>query len=359
MSHSVEPEAVALSILIVTTTLSGLMVLEYAWNIRFEVQVIWRRFWKSAEVKVFVVARYVGLAGQIFNVWFASRMASGIPSSPAACRVWFMYQTIAIQSLTMSVEALLILRVCKMYNNDKYILGILSVFGGAQCAGMGISALMVVPSLGSSPTCTVIGTHPGQIYVGVSTVAMHLCILAMILWRYFRGNWQEPLRSYFKIMVRDSICAAIAVTGCFLFLTLVPIGLSQSAAQTSENILFHVMVCSFWFAAGRLVLDKERFRQQSRNNREFTEVDLEDLGSDSDVSPARLSNSKAVPIEVSIAADFEPGVGKEKDIADERLYDWADTSLSRCVSSIMHMDIGSRVEGSGSTSNLARFTTQT
>ncbi|OJA13267.1 hypothetical protein AZE42_10359 [Rhizopogon vesiculosus] len=65
----------------------------------------------------------------------------------------------------MSIEALLIPRVHTIYN-DK-CLGIVSVFGSAQCAAMGISARMVVPSLGSSPTCIVIGTHPGQIYVGV------------------------------------------------------------------------------------------------------------------------------------------------------------------------------------------------
>jgi len=35
----------------------------------------------------------------------------------------------------------------------------------------------------------------------------------MILWQYFRGSWREPLRSYLKILVRDSIGTVIAVTG--------------------------------------------------------------------------------------------------------------------------------------------------
>jgi hypothetical protein len=56
--------------------------------------------------------------------------------------------------------------VVRAIYNDKYVLGIISVFGSAQCAAIGISARMVVPSLGSSPTYIVIGTHPGQIYVG-------------------------------------------------------------------------------------------------------------------------------------------------------------------------------------------------
>ncbi|OJA20575.1 hypothetical protein AZE42_13949, partial [Rhizopogon vesiculosus] len=113
--------------------------------------------------------------------------------------------------------------------------------------------------------------------------------------------------------------------GCFLFGTLAPLGLSQSLTQTSGNILFHLLLL-----AGRLVLDEERFRQRSRNNREFTEVDLDDLGPDLDISPARLSNSKVLPTEVSITVDFELGVGKAEGIADERLYDWEDASLSSC-----------------------------
>ncbi|OJA17854.1 hypothetical protein AZE42_09843 [Rhizopogon vesiculosus] len=66
----------------------------------------------------------------------------------------------------MSVELLLMRRVCKMYNNDRYILGILHLFAVAQCAGMAISAWMVVPGLSPSPTCVMIESHPGQIYLG-------------------------------------------------------------------------------------------------------------------------------------------------------------------------------------------------
>ncbi|OJA14612.1 hypothetical protein AZE42_07959 [Rhizopogon vesiculosus] len=69
MSASTELEAVGLNMLIVSTILSGLTVLEYAWNVRFEIRVIWPQLWRSAEAKIFMIVRYVGLAGQIFNVW--------------------------------------------------------------------------------------------------------------------------------------------------------------------------------------------------------------------------------------------------------------------------------------------------
>ncbi|OAX38239.1 hypothetical protein K503DRAFT_173876 [Rhizopogon vinicolor AM-OR11-026] len=253
---STEHEAVARDILIVTTILFGLMILEYAWNFRLEKQVIWPKFLKSHQVKIFVITRYMGFAGQIFNVWFANRMASGIPRSPLACRVWYTYQAVSIQSLTMSVEALLMFRVRKMYKKDKHVLGILFAFSCMQCAATVISARTVVPGIGSSPTCMVIGSHPGQIYVGASTIAVHLCLLAMILWRYFRVR-REGSHSYLKILVRDTICIVIVVTGRHtvllyvyvhhrdplgtnLLVTLPPMGLPR--AETSANMLFQFVV---------------------------------------------------------------------------------------------------------------------
>jgi len=46
-----------------------------------------------------------------------------------------------------------------------------------------------------------------------ATTAAHLSLLFMVLWRYFRGNWPEFLRSYIKNMVRVSVCTLIAVSG--------------------------------------------------------------------------------------------------------------------------------------------------
>jgi len=164
MSLSTEPD-VARDILTVSTTLTGLMVLEYAWNIRFEMRVIWPQFWKGAEAKIFVIARYLGLAGEIFNVWFASRMASGIPTHPLVCRVCYSFHGITIQCLLMSVELLLILLACKMYNNDRFVLGLLYALVGVQWAGMAITVRLLVSDLRPSPTCAV-ESNSSQIYVG-------------------------------------------------------------------------------------------------------------------------------------------------------------------------------------------------
>jgi hypothetical protein len=56
--------------------------------------------------------------------------------------------------------------VCDIYENHKYVLCILFVFAGAQCAAMAISARMVVPGQRSSATCLLVASHPGLIHVG-------------------------------------------------------------------------------------------------------------------------------------------------------------------------------------------------
>jgi len=46
-----------------------------------------------------------------------------------------------------------------------------------------------------------------------SIVVIHLCLFAVMLWRYFRSDWPEPLASFLKITVRDCIFIVIVMTG--------------------------------------------------------------------------------------------------------------------------------------------------
>ncbi|OAX32322.1 hypothetical protein K503DRAFT_870222 [Rhizopogon vinicolor AM-OR11-026] len=112
-----------------------------------------------------------------------------------------------------------------------------------------------------------------------------------------------------------------------------------------------VIILSLWFVTGRLVLDKERFLQESQNDFQLTEVDLDSLEplEDSDVSFARPSDSNVLPTRVTIVVDYDLSIGMEEDIADRCGCDWVDdASLSRCAPIIMSMEMGNGEEGSGS-----------
>ncbi|KIK41825.1 hypothetical protein CY34DRAFT_84781 [Suillus luteus UH-Slu-Lm8-n1] len=142
------------------------MTLEYLWFLSDEIRLIWPRFWKTTEAKIFVVTRYAGLASQSYNVCFAFRMAFGVPNSQFACKVWFSYQTAITQYLLFSVELLLMTRVYKMYNQSKTIFALLFIFSGAQSAAMASNARLIVTGSHYSPTCVMLSAHHNRIYVG-------------------------------------------------------------------------------------------------------------------------------------------------------------------------------------------------
>ncbi|KAG0704552.1 hypothetical protein DFH29DRAFT_910829 [Suillus ampliporus] len=356
------PSTVAHTIFIMTTTLTALMVIEYAWFLSDEVRLIWPKFRKNTEAKVFLVTRYVGLAGQSFNIWFSYRMASEIPNHPIACKAWYSYQTATIQCMLVSVELLLMQLVDKMYRKDKYIRGLLLVFGGAQCAAMAISARLIVTGVRYSPTCVIIGSHSsnGRIFAGISIITTYMFILVMMQWRYFKGSsgWSEASRAWLKLTVRDGSCTTIAVAVILIFMMLHNFGVFET--QMTGNIVFYVLLSCLWFAGGRIVLHQEKLRQSHESQKGgandaclwtmTVEVEPDYFGpfDDPDACPASHSDLKVESSEVSTSFDSGSDVGT-KDITDESLCEWEEdnASLSDCSPTLTLTETGISGEGSG------------
>lgn len=285
MSPSIDP--VARNIAIITTTLTTLMVLEYIYFLSDEIRLVWPRFWKTTEAKLYVITRYAGLAGQSFNIWFAFRMVSGVPNSPFACRAWSSYQTATIQWLLLSVESLLMIRVYKMYKKSKTICALSFVIGGMQSAAMVVNARSIITGTQYSPTCVIISPHHSRIYVGVSIIVTFMFILVTMLWRFFKStsSWSETPQAWLKLAVRDGSCAATAITVILIFMFLCTTHVINT--PMSGNIIFYVLLSCLWFATGRIVLHHEKFRdaQESKMGgidypRQLTqtiEVNLDDI----------------------------------------------------------------------------------
>lgn len=329
MSPSIDP--VARNIVIITTTLTALMALEYIYFFLDEVRLVWPRFRKTTEAKIYVMTRYAGLAGQSFNIWFAFRMASGVPNSPFACRVWTSYQIATIQYLLLSVESLLMLRVYKMYNKGKYISALLFILGSAQSAAMAVNARWIITGTRYSPTCVIILPHyHSRIYVGVSIIATFMFILVTMLWRFSKSpsGWSELSRAWLKLAVRDGSCTAIAITAILVFMFLCTTGVIDT--RMSGNIIFYVLLSCLWFAAGRIVLHQEKFRIIQKSQKggvndpsrwtQTIEVNLDDIRpfDDPDTCPTSPSGSEVESTKASTLFDSMSAAGM-KDITDEHL----------------------------------------
>ncbi|KAG1747778.1 uncharacterized protein EDB91DRAFT_1114810 [Suillus paluster] len=356
------PSTVAHRIFLMTTILNAIAVLEYLCFISDEVRLVWPRVRKSTAAKLFLVTRYPGLAGLSFNVWFSYRMQSGVSNDAIVCRLWYAYQTAMIQLLLSAVELILMRQVYKMFQKDRYITGLLFVFGGAQIAAMAVSARLIVIGIRYSPTCVILRSPPSQIYAGVSVIATYTFIFFMMLWRYFQGRsrWSEVLRVWLKITVRDGACTTIAVIVSILFMTLCNTDVIKT--QMTGNIVFYVLHPCLWFAVGCIVRNQEKFRESQKSQKgngndphgwtTSLEVELDGITpfDDPDVYPESHSDLKVESTtDVSTSFDSESDVGT-MDITDECPCKMAedDTLPSGCSLTFTRTETGISGEGSGS-----------
>lgn len=157
----------------------------------------------SREAKVYMFARYLGLASQMyvqsgppssmssnthalrcdrFNVAFTVRMSFGVATSPAGCRRWFIYEAVVVQVLLLIVECLLMTRstlsihcfcfqgfahqprVYAIYLRQPLILVVLILFGITQLCSMGVSAGLSFPSNKYTITCMMVKSNPGNAF---------------------------------------------------------------------------------------------------------------------------------------------------------------------------------------------------
>ncbi|KAI6099429.1 hypothetical protein EDD16DRAFT_503859 [Pisolithus croceorrhizus] len=115
----------------------GLMTVEFAWLLRDEFIFIWPgvRF-RNLYALVYVLTRYLGLAGQGFNVYFSLRIASGAITSPALCKMWFRYQAMTIQVLLAAMECALMHRIYALFLKNRWVLALLVLLGTSQLASI-------------------------------------------------------------------------------------------------------------------------------------------------------------------------------------------------------------------------------
>jgi hypothetical protein len=304
------------------------MVFEYIRCFPDEIRLIWPRFWKTTEAKMYVLTRYTGLIGQSYNIWFAFKMLSGVPNNPFVCRVWSSYQAAMTQYLLLSVQFLLMMQVYKMYNKGKSIFALLFIFGGAQSTAMAVNARLIITGTRYSPTCVTISPHHSQIYVAVSIIMTFVFILVAMLWRFFgnQTSWSDVPHAWLKLAVRDSSCTAIAITLILIFLSLFTTRVIDT--QMNGNIIFYVLLSCLWFAAGRIVLHQEKFRaiQESQKGdvndpgrwTQTIEVDLDDIMAFDDPDTCPTSPSSLEVESTKVGTPFDSISNTEtKDIADE------------------------------------------
>ncbi|KAI6096896.1 hypothetical protein EDD16DRAFT_627958 [Pisolithus croceorrhizus] len=251
----------------------GLMTVEFVWLLRDEFIFIWPgvRF-RNLYALVYVLTRYLGLAGQGFNVYFSLRIASGAITSPALCKMWFRYQAMTIQVLLAAMECALMHRIYALFLKNHWVLALLVLLGTSQLASMFVSARLAIPQLAHSDTCYVLKPHASTIYFGATSMTTNLAILFLISWKYLRLPITWTQSPFGHTLLRDSTLSLVAILILLFVMILSNSGVMQT--PVNGNVLYYWFYCTLWISLGRLIVNHSKVVQASRGEGVLTQVEV-------------------------------------------------------------------------------------
>ncbi|KAH7910247.1 hypothetical protein BJ138DRAFT_1153356 [Hygrophoropsis aurantiaca] len=242
------------------------MAFDFVLIVRDERRYIWS--WRiSPHAKTYIVIRYLGVLAQIFNVVFTIWLSSKTDVEPQLCKTWVAYQATVIQTFVLVVDALLFLAIYAAFYQRYWIMGILVALAAAQPSSMVISFLAVASDIEYTPECLIRQVHFGSIYFGTTTLATHVIILFLSLWKFFIDRRaQTPLR---RVIVRDSTLAVACTTIILLFMLLCSLGVIK--VGMNSNMIYYWLLSTLWVAVGRIILSLERLKSDHNSGGSTTE----------------------------------------------------------------------------------------
>ncbi|KAH0836909.1 hypothetical protein J3R83DRAFT_8724 [Lanmaoa asiatica] len=220
MSVHPHDQVAALKVAISTSISLALMIVDFGWLMRDEVKYIWPR---------------LRAASQIFNVYFTVRMYLGVYTSPAGCRLWFVFQALVVQFLLASVEGMLMHRVYALFIRSRLVLLILILFALGQTASMVRNNY---------------DDQRGDILHDLLAISPVTCELDAARHRMGR------LPGFGMVVGRDISDADIDRLVMMMFLTLC--SLEVIKPSMSGNITYYWLVCVLWVSIGRIVVNHEK-----------------------------------------------------------------------------------------------------
>ncbi|EPQ53034.1 hypothetical protein GLOTRDRAFT_139984 [Gloeophyllum trabeum ATCC 11539] len=218
MSDSGVPTITDLGELI--TLIQGLLNVEYSavasltfivWDIVItfdqEVEYIWSQPARSPLKWLFIFARYFTVIVQIIFALDYIGVLQVWGGNLPVCQAWFTLQSLAIQAVTSTTEAMLMMRVYALYNrNRKVRCGLVVLFASELLAIIPMFAI-AIPRMEFTVICTPIASHYSLLFfswlvtvaLGVQSILLALTLNPTL--RAIRDGWgRTPI---FLTMARD------------------------------------------------------------------------------------------------------------------------------------------------------------
>ncbi|KIM90263.1 hypothetical protein PILCRDRAFT_177324 [Piloderma croceum F 1598] len=178
-----------------------------------ELKYIWPKPNSSLLKWLFLFHRYFALCAQLsFRIACLSMFNTSTPITLHMCKVFWICQAAAAQSLMLSIDIILMMRVYYLYNRKRWM-GILlfSIFSTGHIT-QGISAVHAFSRLHYHPVCLVIRLPHSLVYYRFAVTITHLIILGLTAWKHvfalFGGWGSTPILS---LMLRDGILMFVII----------------------------------------------------------------------------------------------------------------------------------------------------
>jgi len=189
------------------------MIYDTLLNFDNEIQFIWRR--PNSWVKwVYAFVRYVPL----LNGGGVLALSADKTYPASGCRTWIIDQLVVMEVLTIVVEAILVMRLYALYNQNKAMLIVILVAFLAEITLMIVTLGIVIPNQTFSPSCLAEKSPGIYMMFWLSSLVFETFLFVLTLFKFFRNvkrAYKE--QSILYVFIRDGTWA-FAVIFCAMLL---------------------------------------------------------------------------------------------------------------------------------------------
>ncbi|KAI0711163.1 hypothetical protein C8T65DRAFT_739556 [Cerioporus squamosus] len=213
----------------------------------------------------------LNLGDEVDMIWISLFMLieHGIAWTPKRCMVMQVYQNIAIQSLTLAVELILLGRVYAMYSRNRILLYFLSTFLFVEvCCMVGVLSV-TIPEFRMTEGCIVTHTPRLFSFYWILPLAFETTLFALTLFKFATSVTDRSVlgrrHSIMFVLLRDGTWAYAIIFAAMLLNTVF------YAVETTPlaGVSFAWEIATLSFAGSHVILNTRRIAWQPQRVTSF------------------------------------------------------------------------------------------
>ncbi|RPD65625.1 hypothetical protein L226DRAFT_237225 [Lentinus tigrinus ALCF2SS1-7] len=234
-------------------------------NLGDEIELIWTGPACWARL-LYLVVRYVPLCVLCSLIML---IVHGITWTPERCLIMVVYQNVAIQSLTLAVELILLSRVYAMYNRNRILLLSLAAFLVAEVGSMIGILSITTPKFRMSEGCVVAHTPRLFSFYWILPLAFETTLLVLTFYKFFTSISGRSVfggkHSIMFVLMRDGTWAY-----AIIFMSML-LNIVFYAVETNPlaGVGFTWEVATLSFAGSHVLLNTRRVALQPNNDQSY------------------------------------------------------------------------------------------